>query len=373
MANSKKNKPLVVGITGGIGSGKTLVCQLLEDAGFTVYYCDGAAKRIMETNENVIRRLSTLIGQSILTADGQLRKDALRSFMQDSAENVDRINQIVHPAVKTDFLYWAECQSDKAVFVECALLFESGFDALVDRSILVYADTPTRLQRVIERSHMDAQTVSQWMDRQMPEEEKRLRTDLVIMNPDGKKPDISSILDLIAHPSDYPKTSIRQSTESDLPQMMHIFAEARTIMRSSGNLKQWINNYPSVELVREDISKGYSFVVERHNEIIASFVFMPGPDSTYTHIYNGAWKDDTTPYWVLHRIGKRTGPRGVFDDILRFCNNRSDNLRIDTHRDNKIMQKLLLRNDFQYCGIIYLNNGDERLAYQRIVQKAEKQ
>ncbi len=135
-------------------------------------------------------------------------------------------------------------------------------------------------------------------------------------------------------------------------------------MRESGNLKQWTDGYPSADVFRQDIEKGVSYVVEQDGKVAATFALIPGPDVTYANIYEGQWLN-AEPYYVIHRIASRRGVRGVLKAVLDYAFQLTHNIRIDTHRDNAIMQHLMQKNHFQYCGIIYLLNGDERLAYQR--------
>lgn len=109
---------------------------------------------------------------------------------------------------------------------------------------------------------------------------------------------------------------------------------------------------------------GNSYLLEEDGKPIATFAFVPGPDSTYKNIYCGAWLDEA-PYYVVHRMARLPGKHHVFCDVLDYCFSRTDNIRIDTHRANTLMQHLILKYGFRYCGIIYLSDGSERLAYQR--------
>ena len=141
---------------------------------------------------------------------------------------------------------------------------------------------------------------------------------------------------------------------------------ARGIMRASGNMGQWINGYPDESALRSDIAVAGGYVIEDGGGIVAYFAFLPSPEPTYSYIEGGAWIDDSLPYHVIHRIGSLPEVHGVFSCMLDYCSQSEKNIRIDTHRDNRIMQHLLERHGFTYCGIIYLASGDERLAYQRI-------
>ncbi|MBP5391452.1 MAG: N-acetyltransferase [Bacteroidales bacterium] len=158
-----------------------------------------------------------------------------------------------------------------------------------------------------------------------------------------------------------------QARASQLPRIMEVLSAAKKIMRSSGNLNQWIGGYPSEEAILGDIEKGCGYAVEDEGNVVGYFAFVPSPEPTYKSIYEGKWVDDTLPYHVIHRIGSFPEVHGVFKSIMDWCFCQDPNIRIDTHRDNKIMQHLILKEGFTYCGIIYLENGDERLAYQKIL------
>ena len=162
--------------------------------------------------------------------------------------------------------------------------------------------------------------------------------------------------------------TIRPATEADIPCIMPVFDDAREKMQASGNRKQWTNGYPSVEAVQNDIRRDGGFVIEDDGKIVGYFAFLPSPEPTYAYIEGGDWLDDSLPYHVIHRIASLPEAHGIFKDMLAWCSEREANIRIDTHRDNRIMQHLLSEHGFSYCGIIYLASGDERLAYQRIIK-----
>ncbi len=159
--------------------------------------------------------------------------------------------------------------------------------------------------------------------------------------------------------------TIRHATTSDVESIMQVLAQAKQVMRDSGNLNQWINGYPTSQAVMLDIEHNAAIVIEDDGNIVAYFAFMPSPEPTYAKIYNGKWLDNDRPYHVVHRMGAVPTAHGIFNFAMDYCFSNDPNIRIDTHRDNKIMQHLLERYGFGYCGIIYLENGDERLAYQR--------
>ena len=165
-----------------------------------------------------------------------------------------------------------------------------------------------------------------------------------------------------------PVMTIRKATLADLPRMMELFDAARGIMRRSGNLKQWTGGYPSEEQIRQEIADGNSYVItQADGQVVATFAFILTGEPTYARIDGGAWLDDTRPYGVIHRLASTPDSHGIARTCFDWCYQQLPNLRVDTHRDNHIMQHIIAQNGFTYCGIIYLLNGDERLAYQKIV------
>lgn len=151
-----------------------------------------------------------------------------------------------------------------------------------------------------------------------------------------------------------------------MAEIMEVMAAAKQIMRQSGNMHQWVDGYPSEAVIAADIESRGGFVVEDDGEIVGYFTFLPSLEPTYSSIYEGHWLDDELSYHVVHRIASYPDAHGVFSSIMDFCFSHDPNIRIDTHRDNTIMQHNLSKHGFTYCGIIYLANGDERLAYQKI-------
>lgn len=164
------------------------------------------------------------------------------------------------------------------------------------------------------------------------------------------------------------KRVIRQAVlPADGERIMAVFAAAKGIMRASGNMCQWSDDYPSLDAVSSDIGRGGAYVLEDEGLIVGYFAFLPSPEPTYAKIYDGKWLDDTESYHVVHRIASMPDSHGIFESIMNYCFTRSRNIRIDTHRDNHIMQHVVQKHGFVYCGIIYLANGDERLAYQCVL------
>ena len=154
---------------------------------------------------------------------------------------------------------------------------------------------------------------------------------------------------------------IRPALLSDLPALLDLFAEARRFMAASGNPDQWGNGYPSPALLRSDIEAGHSYVLEDEGEILVSFYFASGPDATYK-IIDGMWHTDGM-YHVIHRIASATHGKGAAARCVTWCKSHADVLRIDTHHDNRVMQRFLQKQGFIPCGTIHLENGAPRLAF----------
>ena len=156
---------------------------------------------------------------------------------------------------------------------------------------------------------------------------------------------------------------IRLAEYTDLPRLLEIYQTARGFMRQTGNMNQWINGYPSEELLEADIAGHCLYAVEEDGELHGVFAFICGDDPTYASIEGGAWLSDA-PYGTIHRIGSDGQSRGMFTEVLRICREMQPHVRLDTHADNLVMQHVVQKHGFQYCGVIYLENGDPRLAYE---------
>ncbi len=177
-----------IGITGGIGSGKSYVCRLLNKRGIDIYDCDSAAKRLIRTSLDIRRQLKQLIGNDAYIGE-ELNKAAVARFLLESEANAKAIDKIVHPAVFEDF------ENSDYEWMESAILFESGIYKLIDRVIIVTAPDEVRIQRVMNRDGITREKVLQWMQRQWPQDIVRLRSDYEIVN-DGKN-DIEKQIDNI--------------------------------------------------------------------------------------------------------------------------------------------------------------------------------
>lgn len=162
-----------------------------------------------------------------------------------------------------------------------------------------------------------------------------------------------------------PAIAIRQSVMEDLPSIMKTYDTARQFMRKNGNAKQWINGYPQEDLICQDIESGHSYVCIKDDQVLGTFFFMSGEDPCYNRIDNGHWSSDK-PYAVVHRIASSGQVHGILKKCLDYCSQTADYLRIDTHRDNIPMQSALKKYGFRECGVVYMEDGTERIAFDRL-------
>ncbi len=155
------------------------------------------------------------------------------------------------------------------------------------------------------------------------------------------------------------------STQQDLYILMNIYEFARRFMQETGNPGQWIDGYPSEEVILGDINRNQSYLITDDNGVIVgTFCFFIGEDPTYANIYDGRWLNDK-PYGVIHRLAGTGKVKGIGDYCMQWCLEQCGNVRVDTHPDNKVMQTIFLRNGFTKCGIIYTHNGTPRIAFQK--------
>ena len=156
---------------------------------------------------------------------------------------------------------------------------------------------------------------------------------------------------------------IRKAEMADLPRILEIYAYARDFMARTGNPNQWKKTNPPRVTLEADIPAGNLYVLEDQG-IHGVFAYFTEPDPTYSYIEDGAWLDDSA-YGTIHRIaGDGTG--GVFGAALAYAVMQNPHVRIDTHEDNKVMQHILQKHGFQRCGIIYLANGEPRIAFEKV-------
>lgn len=157
---------------------------------------------------------------------------------------------------------------------------------------------------------------------------------------------------------------IRKTTFADLENVMQIYARARKFMAESGNPNQWKSHKPQKELIVGDIEKGQSYVCTEKGRIRGVFAYIPGEDPTYKVIYEGEWLCNE-PYAVVHRIASSGEKKGTGTFMMKWAEENCSHIRIDTHRDNTVMQNMLKKLGYSYCGIIHLEDGDERLAFEK--------
>lgn len=158
--------------------------------------------------------------------------------------------------------------------------------------------------------------------------------------------------------------TVRKAQTGDLPRILEIYAYARRFMAENGNPTQWGTNKPGEALLRQDIREEKLQVVVSNEKIHGVFYFSEGEDPTYGVITQGQWLSDA-PYGTIHRIAS-DGSGGIFGACLQWCLERQQHLRIDTHRDNVVMQHVIEKNGFSRRGIIFVEDGTERIAYERI-------
>lgn len=175
-----------VGITGGIGSGKTLVCSVFERLGIPVYYADSAAKWIMDHEPPVKKEIGELLGAASYRGD-RLDREYVAGRVFRDPELLERLNGIVHPAVRKHYMQWVKEQSGVPyVIEEAAILFESGAHRFLDLTVLVYSPEDLRIRRVMERDGVSEEEVRLRMNRQMGEEEKKRFADETLMNDENE-------------------------------------------------------------------------------------------------------------------------------------------------------------------------------------------
>ena len=157
---------------------------------------------------------------------------------------------------------------------------------------------------------------------------------------------------------------IREARIEDIERILEIYEIVKAFMRETGNPHQWNSSYPNKELLEADIEAHHLFVMEEDSIIHSVFAFIIGEDPTYKEI-EGTWLDDST-YGTIHRIASDGTMHQVFNKAVNFCSKKCAHLRADTHEDNKVMQKVILRNGFKETGIIYIADGTPRIAYEKV-------
>jgi len=179
------SKPLVIGITGGIGGGKSTLAARLRDEGFEVYDSDMEARRLQNEHPVIREQLIELFGEDIYTEQG-LNRTAIAGMVFTNKDLLHKLNKVVHPVVEAHFRNWVETNSEnKFLFVESAILFESGFNQFVDKVIVITASEEIRIRRVIKRDGSTVEQVLARMSSQISEDFKMSKADFIIHSDDN--------------------------------------------------------------------------------------------------------------------------------------------------------------------------------------------
>ncbi|KRG11077.1 GNAT family N-acetyltransferase [Lederbergia galactosidilytica] len=164
----------------------------------------------------------------------------------------------------------------------------------------------------------------------------------------------------------------RKTTEEDIDQIMAIIKQAQQYFKDN-HIDQWQNNYPNVQTIKKDMQNGYSYVLVNERNIIATAAISFDGEKTYNQIYGGKWLSDEK-YAVIHRLAVDPQHKGlgisseVLKNVEKMCTDQGVNsIKIDTHAQNSSMQRLLQKNNFTYCGVIYLGNGSKRIAFEKLM------
>ncbi|WP_411811920.1 dephospho-CoA kinase [Chryseobacterium scophthalmum] len=177
-----KPAPKIIGLTGGIGSGKTTVAKFIEDFGFPVYYSDNRAKDIVNDNDDLKVKIKELLGDESYDENGLYNRKFVAEKVFNNKELLQSLNEIIHPAVRLDFEDWVKKQTKYLIFKETALLFELKLHKQCYRSVLVTAEDNIRIKRVMDRDGKTYREVQSVMEKQMPEKEKIKLANCIIYN-----------------------------------------------------------------------------------------------------------------------------------------------------------------------------------------------
>lgn len=191
----KSNLPPAIGITGGIGSGKSLVCKVFRNLGIPVFEADAVAKNLYLTDRSLKEELVSIFGEAIYFPDGRVNKKYLASVIFSRTEALEQVNRLVHPRVRDAFRSWHKIQTAPYVLHEAAILFESGFYRMMDATILVTAPDELRIQRIMKRDHITRELVLERMKHQWDDARKEKLADYTLCN-DEEHPLLKQILDL---------------------------------------------------------------------------------------------------------------------------------------------------------------------------------
>lgn len=185
-----------IGLTGGIGSGKSTIARILQCMGYPVYISDQEASRLMNTLPVIRKELETQFGQHIYMQDGKINKPVVAQIIFNNRQALQTINQIVHPRVMEDFKYWGANQQHECIFFESAILFEAHLDHFFDQIICVTAPEEIRLIRVANRDKIPFEQIRERMQNQLDDTQKCKRSNFIIHN-DPQHRIIAQILDIL--------------------------------------------------------------------------------------------------------------------------------------------------------------------------------
>lgn len=160
---------------------------------------------------------------------------------------------------------------------------------------------------------------------------------------------------------------IIQATMRDLPALESLYAAARGRMKAAGNYDQWKDSYPPRTLIEEDIARGRLYLVKKDDALLGAFVFFVGTEENYSAI-DGMWMTENRAYGVIHRVASSGTRRGFLHTVVDYCAQFADDLRIDTHRDNAPMRGALTALGFRPCGVVIVDDGTERIAFERVAK-----
>jgi dephospho-CoA kinase len=186
-----------IGITGGMGSGKSFVCSIIENLGYPIFYSDKEAKWLMENNASLIAEIKKIVGNNAYT-NNKINKEEIRKYIFNNAENRKKLNEIVHPAVTQHFDHWAQqFASNSLIFNESALLIETGSYKRFDKIILITASQDVKIKRLIQRENVSKEEIRLRMNSQLSDEVKKDHADYIIENneTDFLLPKIFTIID----------------------------------------------------------------------------------------------------------------------------------------------------------------------------------
>lgn len=180
---SKEADKIIVGVTGGIGTGKTTICKIIECLGYPVYYADDAAKSIMSNDQELIKQIKLEFGAEAYHLDGSINRVYMAREVFGNASKLEKLNALVHPAVARDFHRWTNRKKSRIVFKEAALIFETGSYKSLSYNLLVLSPLDLRLKRLLVRdNHRTKQDILNIIDRQMSDDEKVKLASYVIHN-----------------------------------------------------------------------------------------------------------------------------------------------------------------------------------------------